>query len=336
MEGRGFSKWELAKDCRMFRNIARCHVVLTLFIGLVSLATPDCLAGSLSDAKSAVRGGASEETTSSEDSGQLAEARSETRRSTSSHEQHGGGRRRSRHHGHHGHYGGPYFGFHIFRGAPAPVIIERRYVDPEFMSPVPVERFSQPTPPTDVFLSYPYEDDFDGYIVKSRHPENESNASARLSLEGGFETNDIGRGSAGFLVQGIDGLGLDTQWNVYTEDLPGGGIDRLRIGDFNLHYRVAESENMHWRVGIGFNWLKDVVATDYGINFTLGMDWFPAKPIVVSTEVDWGTVGTAEMFHGRVTTGVLLERVEVFGGYDYRTIGSVPLHGPVVGMGLWF
>jgi hypothetical protein len=326
----------------MLRNPACCSVALLLVLltGL-NLAVPtESRAGILSDTRSATRGRSSNETQTSDDSGQLDKARGQARRSAPASQDHSSGHReshrRSRNHHRHGHGGGSHFGFHIFRSAPAPVIIERRYVVPEYAPSAPVETLLQPTPPVDVFLSYPYEDDFDSYIIKTHRPTEDGDASARLWLEGGLEVDNVGRGSAGFLVQGIEGFGLDTHWNIYTEDLPVGETDRLRIGDFNLHYRIAESEDMHWRIGIGVNWLKDVVDTDYGINFTVGMDWFPAKPIVVSSEIDWGTVGTAETFHGRVTAGVLLERAELFGGYDYRTIGNVSLRGPIVGMRLWF
>jgi hypothetical protein len=83
------------------------------------------------------------------------------------------------------------------------------------------------------------------------------------------------------------------------------------------------------------NWMDDS-QTDLGVNFTLRSDWQPCWPLVLSGEMDFGTLGHAFLFHGNATVGVMVRRCEVFVGYDYRTIDSIELEGPLVGLRVWF
>ena len=76
--------------------------------------------------------------------------------------------------------------------------------------------------------------------------------------------------------------------------------------------------------------------TDAGFNLTVGADVYPVKPLVVSTSFDVGTLGSAGVFHGRATASIVFSGWELFGGYDYMSIGSAELQGPVLGVRLWF
>ena len=93
---------------------------------------------------------------------------------------------------------------------------------------------------------------------------------------------------------------------------------------------------MTMRAGLGLNWLTDSSDTDLGFNFTYGGDLFPAKPWVISGEIDWGTLGHAGLFHGRTTVGICLRQVELFAGYDYFDVGDAQLDGFVSGLRLWY
>jgi len=84
------------------------------------------------------------------------------------------------------------------------------------------------------------------------------------------------------------------------------------------------------------NLLGDAFGSDAGFNMTAKADVFPAEPWVVSGEFDLGTIGDAEMFHAAGKVGLMLDRVELFGGYDYRDIGGVALQGPMAGIQVWF
>lgn len=73
-----------------------------------------------------------------------------------------------------------------------------------------------------------------------------------------------------------------------------------------------------------------------GINGTLRATVLPARPVVVRARLDVGMLGAAPAMLGRATAGVMLRRFEAFGGYEARRVGQVVLHGPTVGVRVWF
>lgn len=160
--------------------------------------------------------------------------------------------------------------------------------------------------------------------------------SGSVFFETGSDFDRLSRRGIGFLVEHESRFGIDFKWDSYVEDLGDGWTDELHITDLNLLFRIAESDHYVVRAGVGANFLGDAYGTEAGFNFTAKADVFPIKPIVLSGELDLGTIGDAEMFHLRGKVGVQLDRFEIFGGYDYRTLGSVPLQGALVGMQVWF
>jgi hypothetical protein len=53
-------------------------------------------------------------------------------------------------------------------------------------------------------------------------------------------------------------------------------------------------------------------------------------------EIDWGKLGAATLFHGRVTAGVQFHRFEVYTGYDYFDVGSTQINSLIGGVRLWY
>jgi hypothetical protein len=82
--------------------------------------------------------------------------------------------------------------------------------------------------------------------------------------------------------------------------------------------------------------MSDPAQTRWGFNFTYGADFFPVRPLVLSTALDVGDLGWAAVVHGRGTVGLIHRGGEVFAGYDFLRIGSVNLQGPVLGLRFWF
>ena len=58
---------------------------------------------------------------------------------------------------------------------------------------------------------------------------------------------------------------------------------------------------MEFRSGIGLSWLADQQDANFGFNFTYAVDVYPARPWIVSTEIDWGWLGDTSLFHARLT-----------------------------------
>ena len=131
-------------------------------------------------------------------------------------------------------------------------------------------------------------------------------------------------------------FGVDTSFRCLTERLPGADDDHLNLGDCNLIYRFAQSARAQMRTGIGANWLNDSTRTDLGFNFTYGGDFFPRKPWVLSSAIDWGTLGHAGLFRFRATGGVIVNRFEGYLGYEYLDIGSTQDNFLIGGVRVWF
>ena len=184
------------------------------------------------------------------------------------------------------------------------------------------------------FPDAPYHGGHDGYLL-IESPGVGRTVSARLSAEYGSDFNGLTRVGTRLLVDTSSRLGFETEWSQWTEEVRG-GHDSLSTGDFNAIVRFAQNEKVQLRSGIGFNWLADSHDSDFGVNLTYGADFFPARPWVVSTTLDWGTLGDAVLFRARGSVGVIWKCAEVFAGYDFQRFGSADLHGPMIGLRLWY
>ena len=138
------------------------------------------------------------------------------------------------------------------------------------------------------------------------------------------------------LIESTARLGVETDFRVLQQNGPGTTFDSLTLGDANLFYRFAQSNQFQGRAGLGFNYLVDRADSNFGFNFTYAADWYPVKPVIVSAELDLGWLGQESLFHIRVTEGVNWKYGEAFVGYDYYDVGNFQVGGMVAGVRLWF
>jgi hypothetical protein len=148
----------------------------------------------------------------------------------------------------------------------------------------------------------------------------------RLQLDYTTNFGDQDKVGGQVLIETPWRLGIDTTWTSWWERGPG-PTDSLQLGDFNIVYRFAQAEDIQFRSGLGFNWISDDVGSDFGFNFTYGVDYFPRRPWVISTTFDLGTLGDAGLFHNQTTVGIALKQFEIFTGFDYYRIGGGELSG---------
>ncbi len=148
--------------------------------------------------------------------------------------------------------------------------------------------------------------------------------------------DNLDRINGHLLISTASRFEFDTRFQHLAERLAGGGEDQLWNGDCNVTIRFAQSDFAQFRMGLGFNWLNDPARTDLGFNFTYGADIFPAKPWILSSVLDAGTLGHAGLFRFRSTVGVIHKSLEVYTGYEYTDIGTVHWNGLVGGVRLWF
>jgi len=155
-----------------------------------------------------------------------------------------------------------------------------------------------------------------------------------LQIDYASNFDDLDRVSAHLLISTWRRLEIDTQADYFDEQWPGGG-DQLWIGDLNATFRFAQSERVQFHSGLGVNWLEGP-EPEVGFNFTYGAEFFPRKPWVLSTMVDWGTLGDAELFRFRSTAGVTVRGLGFYVGYEYLDIDRLHFNGLTSGIGIWF
>jgi hypothetical protein len=197
------------------------------------------------------------------------------------------------------------------------------------------------------FPPYPYANSFRGYLAPPiifDEMYSEANSTGlrrkdwgvRLSLENGNDFTGLNRVGGQMKLENTTRLGILANWNVFQECLPGRHSDATTIGDVNLTARFAQSAAGSAYAGVGVRLLADRHQGDLGVNFSYGGDWFPVRPLVISSTVDFGTLGNAWVVHARSTVGINYHGGELFAGYDFLRIGHVDLQGPMVGVRWWF
>ena len=161
-------------------------------------------------------------------------------------------------------------------------------------------------------------------------------SNIRFRSEYGTDFDNNRRIGGQLLATGRGWVGMDTAWDYREIDLPAGKENEFWSGDANIVARLPEVMMLNMRAGAGVNWLHDRGETDLGYNLTYAADVFVKQPWLLSSEIDWGQVGSEDLLHFRITLGLVLGTMEVFGGYDYYDVGSMELDGLVGGVGLWF
>ncbi len=187
------------------------------------------------------------------------------------------------------------------------------------------------------FPRYPYQRPVEGHLMIEPYvPRKPREWSGRFQVEYGGDFADMTAWNGALLLETTSRFGIDSSAHYFAQQLPTGATDHLWLGDTNLLFRFAQSPNLEMRTGVGFNWLADNAGSDFGFNFTYGGDWYPIRPLIVSSELDWGEIGHASLFHARVTAGVQWHRAEVYAGYEYLDVGNAQFDNWIAGCRFWF
>ena len=188
------------------------------------------------------------------------------------------------------------------------------------------------------FAHYPYADGFDGYVMQSDFvPARPLTAGMQFQFSYGADFDAIQWYTGkGLFEWSRSRFGVDTEWTYFREDLEDGSTDELHVGDLNLLWRRLQTPRWLLRWGLGTLWSHDSEGTDVGLNGTLKVDYFPARPLVISGEYDLGLLGHATAQHLQLGVGATWNHVELFSAYDYRRFGDAEISGPVFGMRFWW
>lgn len=206
------------------------------------------------------------------------------------------------------------------------------------------------------FLPYPYADGRPGYMVRAEPgdevSEDTHHAVFRFGTEGGYLYEDVWRSSTQFrfmLPRFYGQLRFDHFLEGPTPRLDGdlevrGTVrDRLNFLNLELGPQFSAGEHLAVRFGVLGNLMfddrrslpEDITMT-HGVGGVLEFDVYPVRPVVFSGRGVVQKLGKTVMFEGRATAGVMLNRFEIYAGYDHRQIGDVHLGGPTAGVSVRF
>lgn len=173
--------------------------------------------------------------------------------------------------------------------------------------------------------------------VEGMHePEHLKWYSVRLHVENGNDFDGLNRFAGRLTVDTASRLGIHTHWDWFHEDLGSGHSDQLLFSTTNITYRFAQHEMFEFYAGLGVRTMDDGGSTAVGGNFIYGFDAFIADPLVLSASAEAGWLDQATVYRLRASLGVAWNHIEAFAGYDYLRVGDVDLHGPMLGLRLWW
>lgn len=199
------------------------------------------------------------------------------------------------------------------------------------------------------FDEYPYANGYDGYVhIQGRSapmaqaPDGRAilgrSGAMQLAVEGAWLDPTMQRLGLAARISGGHRLEFDTSWSGYQEVLGpqdnanGRLIDALWFGDLNVTYLHAVGESVQMRSGVGARAMVDGPDTTWGVNFTYGIDIYPVRPLVISASFDLGNVGDALFRGARATVGLMVGRVEFYGGWDGIWVDEIALGGGLLGV----
>ncbi len=185
---------------------------------------------------------------------------------------------------------------------------------------------------TGYFLRYPYWDSLPGSMcIPEQGGRRYRQWDGEAAIEYADNLDNLSRLGLHLRISTTSRFDFETNWNSFTEETHA-GRDHLTLGDADVLFRFAQSDELQLRSGLGANWLDDHDGAFAGFNFRYGADWYPAKPLAIKGLIDLGEIGKAGMVHARLTLGVLYQRWEIFTGYDFRQIGDTRICGPLAGV----
>jgi hypothetical protein len=208
------------------------------------------------------------------------------------------------------------------------------------------------------YASYPHEEGTRGYIQRTPRPVgtpvfgDDSPAGRRTSWRIAYDIGHAGPGLASKDVMRNSVSIRRTWWRLgvdgdFTHFLDRTGEPRLdhslTLTRVNLVFAPVLRPRFTWWAGVGTNAVVDMHRyadgrnpVAFGPNVTSSIDVFPGRFFVVSGRVDLGRAGQAPALAARGTAGLMLGRVEAYGGYEVARLGDRSLRGPIIGLRVWF
>jgi hypothetical protein len=162
--------------------------------------------------------------------------------------------------------------------------------------------------------------------------------AARVALDGAWQYHGLFRGRLAVEIDGGRRIGGALQLYVWGHP---GAADHAVLASARLHGVIGNWARVLVRTGpaidVMHSWTPTTRVTALGADWGLGLDVFVHHPFVLSLDGQFGILGRRTLYAGgRATFGVVIRRVELFGGYEHKQIGRARLGGPLFGLRVWF
>ena len=152
------------------------------------------------------------------------------------------------------------------------------------------------------------------------------------SMEYGIPLDEVSHWGTELIIQSPSRWGIDTRFALKLEEGSHGFRDSLWNGEFNLTYEVIRTTDLRVRAGVGLNWIGDSYHGEAGPNLMVGGQWQFTTACSLDGYLAFGTVGRADMFHGRLTAGYKMTFSELYTGIDHYRVGGESISTWITGL----
>jgi hypothetical protein len=174
-----------------------------------------------------------------------------------------------------------------------------------------------------------------GERVRPGPPLSGKSVAGQVRVEGGYILGGVYRGGMGGRLMIPGRLEVDLNVNGLAEPLPDGSVDRATFGNAHVGVRFAQNEQVQFRTGLGYQQFADAMGVEPGFDFSYGFDAQLGARLILGISGNLGSAGHAFVGQVRGSLGIMIDRFEIYAGYDHISIGDVPLGGPAAGIRAW-
>lgn len=146
----------------------------------------------------------------------------------------------------------------------------------------------------------------------------------QFQLDGGQDRDGLQRGTVSGALDSNTGLGLESKFTYWLENLPGGNSDGTWLGDVNMRVALVTLPAFQLRLGGGGRFQFDSGSGVAGFNGTLGAELYPVQPLVLRVDADVGNLGDAFAYEAQASLGVIFRRTELLVGVSTLRVGDIP------------
>jgi len=130
-------------------------------------------------------------------------------------------------------------------------------------------------------------------------------------------------------------IGMNFDYKKYKEKLFDFQYEKMPVVTWHGFVFFPISEKIFINVGAGIKNIRRVY-THTGLNFMASMDYFLCKPFRLSTEIQYGRVGGADVFYFSPEIGIIFKRIETGISFNFHNFSGETIKGCELKTTLWY